>query len=71
MYPFLKLASWRWGPDLREEYEMVKLVLHLAVVPRLAEAWSCLLCTYSVYPCISPRYLIRKEPTDSGAVDWF
>jgi len=34
MYPFLKLASWRWGPELREECEMVKLVLHLAVQRR-------------------------------------
>jgi len=33
MYPFLKLASWRWGPELREECETVKLVLHLAVSP--------------------------------------
>jgi ribosome-associated toxin RatA of RatAB toxin-antitoxin module len=28
MNPFLKLASWRWAPVLREGSETVKLVLH-------------------------------------------
>lgn len=32
MYPFLKLASWRWDPESKEECETVKLVLHLAVL---------------------------------------